>query len=439
MKKFILFILLILCISPASYGSEIKKISLQEALDMAVENNIDYQASKMDIDIAENKVKASNRLQNPQINSFFNIGDIGKGNPQTAGLLETVEIAKRDARKKLALSNLELTKQNLDYIKFDLKMDVREAYINLVLAKEILLVLESRQRLIQDLLEIAQKRVAAGEVEEVDVIQTEIALNQLVIQVNTQKANVKSAMYDFNKAINIKNEGTIKYDAQDDNFSDKDDFIALLSPKPRDKLPPFEVIMNKSLQNRYDIKIAKQEIDVAKKNLVYVERQRVPDIELQGGYGFMTRGMSETGRYMDGAYAGASIVNIPLFYTFKPEIQNAKMQVDQAELKYTSVENKAINDLHSAYEKFLTAKINLNYYNDNLLKNSNELIKVAKKNYAQGKSSLTTLIVMEQSYRSIVAGYTYALADYYKCWIEFLREVNVENFNLKEDSDDESL
>ena len=433
MKKFIL-ILLILLICPSVYAGEIKKISLQEALDMAVENNIDYQASKMDIGIAENKVKASNRLQNPQINTFFNIGDIGRGNPQTAGLSETVEIAKRDARKKLALANLELTKQNLDYIKFDLKMDVREAYVNLVLAKEILNVLQSRQKLIQDLLEIAKKRVAAGEVEEVDVIQTEIALNQLVIQVNTQKANVKSAMFDFNKAINIKNEGSIKYDALDDNFSDKDDFIALLSPKPRDKLPPFELIMENSLKNRYDIRIAKQEIDVAKKNLVYVARQRIPDIELQGGYGFMTKGMSESGAYMNGAYAGANIVNIPLFYTFKPEIQNAKMQVNQAELKYTSVENKAVNDLHSAYEKFLTAKLNLNYYNDNLLKNSNELIKVAKKNYAQGKSSLTTLIVMEQSYRSIVAGYTYALADYYNCWIDFLREVNVENFDLKEES-----
>ena len=433
MKKFVL-ILLILLICPAGYAGEIKKISLQEALDIAVENNIDYQASKMDIGIAENKVKASNRLQNPQVNSFFNIGDIGRGNPQTAGLSETVEIAKRDARKKLAMANLELTRQNLDYIKFDLKMDVREAYVNLVLTKEILLVLESRQRLLQDLLEIAKKRVAAGEVEEVDVIQTEIALNQLVIQVNTQKANVKSAMFDFNKAINIKNEGSIKYDALDDNFSDKDDFIALLSPKPRDKLPPFELIMESSLKNRYDIKIAKQQIDVARKNLVYVTRQRVPDIELMGGYGFMTKGMSETGAYMNGAYAGANIVNIPLFYTFKPEIQNARMQINQAELKYTSVENKAINDLHSAYEKFLTAKLNLNYYNDNLLKNSNELIKVAKKNYAQGKSSLTTLIVMEQSYRSIVAGYTYALADYYNCWIDFLREVNVENFDLKEES-----
>lgn len=434
MKKFLIFIFILLICPSCFAQQELKKISLQEALDIALENNIDYQASKMNVGIAENKVKESNRLQNPEINTFFNIGEIGKGEPQATGISEKIEIAKRDARKKLAQSNLELTKQNLEYTEFDLKMDVREAYVNLVAAKEILIVLEQRQKLLNDLLTIAKKRVAAGEVEEIDVIQTEIALNQLVIQVNTQKANVKSAMYNFNKVINVNNKTSIKYDAEDDNFSDKEDFIALLSPKPMDKLPSFDEISQNSLKNRYDIKIAQQEIDVAKKNLIYISRQRIPDIELQGGYSFITRGMSDSGRSISGAYAGANIVNIPLFYSYKPEIQNAKMQVDQAELHYISLQNKAINDLNSAYEKFVTAKINLNYYNDNLLKNSNELIKVAKKNYATGKSSLTTLIVMEQSYRSIVAGYTYALADYYKCWIDFLREVNVENFDLNEES-----
>lgn len=434
MKKFIVLMLILLTCPPSFSDETIKKISLKEALDIAIENNIDYQASKMNIDIAANKVKVSNRLQNPEIQTRFNMGGIASGEPQTTGLSEKIEIAKRDARKKLAQANLDLEKQNLNYTEFDLKMDVREAYVNLVAAKEILIVLEERRKLLNDLLSIAKKRVAAGEVEEIDVIQTEIALNQLVIQVNTQKAGVKSAMYDFNKAININNKNNIKYDAQDDNFSDKDDFIALLSPKPLDKLPSFSSIMQNSLKNRYDIKIAKQEIDVARKNLVYVTRQRIPDVEIQGGYGFITRGMSDSGSAVNGAYAGANIINIPLFYAYKPEIQNAQMQINQAELKYMSVQNKAVNDLNGAYEKFVTAQINLNYYNNNLLKNSNELIRVAKKNYASGKSTLTTLIVMEQSYRSIVAGYTYALADYYKCWIDFLREVNVENFDLNEES-----
>lgn len=44
---------------------------------------------------------------------------------------------------------------------------------------------------------------------------------------------------------------------------------------------------------------------------------------------------------------------------------------------------------------------------------------------------------MKQSYRSIIVGYTYALADYYNSWTNFLREVNDENFDLPEEEVEE--
>ena len=60
MKKFIVLMLILLTCPPSFSDETIKKISLKEALDIAIENNIDYQASKMNIDIAANKVKVSN-------------------------------------------------------------------------------------------------------------------------------------------------------------------------------------------------------------------------------------------------------------------------------------------------------------------------------------------------------------------------------------------
>ena len=40
---------------------------------------------------------------------------------------------------------------------------------------------------------------------------------------------------------------------------------------------------------------------------------------------------------------------------------------------------------------------------------------------------------MEESYRMISVAYTYALADYYNAWNEFIREVNNENFTIEEE------
>ena len=39
---------------------------------------------------------------------------------------------------------------------------------------------------------------------------------------------------------------------------------------------------------------------------------------------------------------------------------------------------------------------------------------------------------MKQSYKSIIIGYTQALAEYYNSWTNFLREVNNEDFNIIE-------
>ena len=108
----------------------------------------------------------------------------------------------------------------------------------------------------------------------------------------------------------------------------------------------------------------------------------------------------------------------------------------QAELNYNSVRNKAIKDVSAAYEKFLTAVENLNYYEQKIVKDSEELIEISKNSYEEGKSDITSLIVMKQSYRSIIVGYTYALADYYNSWTNFLREVNDEEFDLPEDDGD---
>lgn len=429
MKKIIAVLILCMISQVSTFGIEdVKKVYLQGAINAALENNLDLQVAKLNVNIAQNDIKSANRLQNPSFDVFYNYGASGWTEPRQLGLSQTVEIAKRRARKQLAQSNLKLVKTNVDYTSFDLKMDVREAYINLVATKSILETLRQQQHLQEDLLSIAQKRVQAGKVPEIDVIQAEIALNQMITQVNTAKVNVKNALFAFNKIIN--DPKSITYDSMDNIFSEENNFAEMLTPPPTTKFPPLNEIMSKALKNRYDIQIAKQEIDVAEKNLTVIARQKIPDISLSGGYAYQMPKHTDDGRFNSGGYIGASLVNIPLFYNYSPEIQNATVKLQQAELKYQSVQNKAEKDIGAAYDKFLTAAENLNYYESKILVSSEQLIDISKNAYESGKSDITALIVMKQSYKSIIVGYTYALAEYYNSWTNFLREVNDESFNL---------
>lgn len=416
-----------------AFAQGYKKISLDDAIKMGASNNLDIKNAKLDVEIAKNNIKAANRLQNPSINTFFNLGNAGHGNPQEIGLSQTIEILKRDPRKKLAKSNLDLTNQNVEFTKFDRRMDIRESYVDLVASKTILIALEEQHKLLQELLNIAQKRFDAGASPEMEVIQAKIAMNQMVTQINTAKVNVKTARFEFNKALNIKLDSPVLYDAQEEVLPQDVSFIELFTPSPNKTLPAFSEISELALNNRYDIKIAKQQIDVSQKNLTLVLRQLVPDVAVQGGYLYQGSQSSGTGQFLNGAYVGASLVNIPLLYSYRPEIKNAKLQIEQSQLNYNSVHNKATQTLDEAYESFATAQMNLNFYNDNLLKDSSEMIRLSKRSYQVGKANLTTLIVMQQYYRSIVVGYTQALTNYYDCWIDFLREVNNEEFMLHEE------
>ena len=434
------FILLLIFLLAAPFQSfadpvQIKKITLTDAIDLALSNNLDLQSERINVELAKNNVKTANRLQNPEINIFYNFGAAGRGNPQQIGATELIEIAKRGPRKKLAQANLYKKDLDVKLREFELEMDVRETYVDLVGLKTVLGCLYDQKKLLNDFLALSQKRHNAGEVQETDVIQTQISINQLETQINSARTAVQAARNDFNKALNVKQDNPqVVYDAFEDELPGETVFIALKTPDFNLKMPPFEKIADRALEKRLDIKLAKQEIEVAKKNLVVVSRQRVPDIELMGGYGYQPHGHSDTGEFRAGAYAGANLNNIPLLYSFKPEIKNAQLQVVQAQTNYESAKNKAIKEMNSAYEQFLSSRTNLLFYKQKLIKDSEKLINISKKNYFEGKTDLTSLVVMEQSYKEIVVGYIQALTDYYTDWIDFLRTVNSEDFDLFDES-----
>lgn len=402
-----------------------EKIPMPNAIDYALSHNLDIKGNRINTEIAKNNIKTANRLKNPSFTGFYNFGRAATDNPDYFGMVFPIEIAKRGARKNLAKSNLELTKGNIALAEFYLRMDVRQAYVDLVAAKSDLKILNDQKKLLQELVDIAQKKYNVGAVPEMDVIHAKMTMNQLLIQVNTANTMVYVARYNFNKLLNSQH-----YDSQEDYLPEQNGFISMLTPKPFDKMPEFNEIAALAVQKRIDLKNAQKEIDVAQKNLITVIRQRIPDIEIGGGYMFVPQALATDKHYSQGVYAMGNITNIPLLYQYTPEIRNAKLQVEQKQLAYESLKNKAIMNLHSAYDEFNTAQDNLNYYNDILLAETKQFLNMAKRSYIVGKTNMTDFIFVEQSFKAIMMGYTMALAQYYDTWVNVLKEVNDEELSL---------
>ncbi len=430
MKKFFLILGIFFLVNMSCFAQEqtvSNELSLQEAIDLSLSKNLNVQNTRLNVDRAKNDIKIANRLQNPSLETYNNIGAAGRGNAQELGVSQVIEIGKRGARKKLAKLNFSLSQDKLKFSEFNLRMDIRQAYVQLVAAKSALKILQEQQHFLEELLKIAQKRYNEGAAPEMDVIHAKITLNQLITEVNTARTDVVEAKLHFNKVLNLKDDKTL-YDTKEDYLPVQNEFVFLLTPKPKNQMPKFENISNLVSSKRLDIKIANQEVDAARKNLSVVMRQRIPDLTVGGGYIFVPKSQSDSGHLDSGIYLAGGIVNIPLLYNYSPEIKNAKIQLEQAILARDSLQNTALKDAQASYEKFVTAKLNLNYYNNQLLADSSKFLKMSQKSYENGKTNLTDLIFIEQSYQSIMLGYTNALADYYNYWIDFLKQVNDEGF-----------
>lgn len=414
----------------ASSSQSGNKLNIHEAIELAVEKNVDLNQIRKDYEIAKNNVKIANRLQNPSFEMDYGIGNTNKGNPQQIGISQLIEIGKRSPRKKKAQVELLLSDDIIKAAEFEVKMDVREAFIRLAAAKSKLKNIHDQKEIILKLVSISETKIEPN-TPDMDIMPSKIVLNQFILKENNARAAVLAAKYDFNKALNINRsqEDNTFFDIEDDDLQD-DGFVSHLTPSPKSVMPKFDDVASSAYKKRYDLKIAKNEIEAAKKNLDIIIRQRIPDIELGGGYAYMSSYQNEGNGMISGAYAKANLVNLPLLYNYSPEIKNAKLQLEQAQLRYESTKNKATSNLMSAYEKFIIAQKNLNYYNSDLISNSKEILKIAAQNYAQEKSDVTSLVFVQQSYSEIMDAYIDSLCNYYISWINFLREYNDETLDM---------
>ena len=394
-------------------ASVLHKISLEDAINMALEGNIELQEQRKNLGISEFSVDKANALKNPQLQSNVLMGPIARGNSSQIGLMLPIEINKRGERKKAALAQLQYTDNKIKDYEFKLKLRVRTAYFNLLVAKSELKILEERKELLEELLEITKQKEKTEPNYEINILQADMRLKKLLVQINRIKANIKTAQYNFNKTLNLANNSSL-YDSKEDSIFGQEFFTNL-------ELPAYEDLELIAFNNRYDIKMAESKIEKAKKDLSVTAKQRIPDLYIAGGYAFAQDGTS-------GAYVGAGI-DIPALYLYTPEIESAKLELDKAQLEYNSIINITKNIIHTNHDKFIMAQENIEHYKD-ILEESNRILNLSKQQYKKGQTSLTNLIIIEHSHQELLKEFIDAMKEYYNAYISLLQELGLDNLTI---------
>ena len=425
MKKFFYIALIFLLQTSLCFAIvENKNISLKDAIDITLKNNPDVQIEKLEVEIQKNKIKSSNALLNPTLGTFQNIGDSGRGNPQQIGMDVVVEVLKRSKRKKYAKSNHRASQNKEEHLKQLLIYNVKKAYLDLLLAKTNYKILTEQKKLAQELLSNLEESYKQNKTPKTQIIEAKISLNRLILYMNIAKSEVVFSQNRFNSILNTKE---FNYDTKEQMLSEN--YSDLFAFSPLDFEINFERIKNYALNNRQDLKNAYENIQMAQHYLAIEKSKLIPDLQVAGGWGYITKGMSEYERFQTGAFAEVNLVNLPLFYQYKPEIQNAKLQIEQAKLRYEDIKIDVIRDLTDAYERYTIAKDNLNYYNSELLVNSKELLDESLKSLKNNEIELTTFLVSKKLSLELILGYYQALGEYYMSCAELIKETGIQDFD----------
>ena len=410
MKKIIVLIISFLLFTLPSFA-EIKKISMDEAVDLALENNLALKAKRKEAEILKQDIKISNALKNPQFQSNFLMGRVTRGNSSQFGLAVPIEIAKRGPRKKVAEAKLSLVENEIRKAEHDLKIEVMESYFNVLYLKSVVLIMQDRMELLNDMHNIAQNKSKNANYK-IDLLQSEIRCKKQAIQLNQARANLLSAQFHLNDILNLEDTTNMYDTAETSLFND----VAILDIN----LPEYDLLENVALVCSYSLRIANSNLDVYAKELTVAKHKVIPDLTISGGYAYQTA--HQTGNHaLPGAYVGA-FFDIPILYSYRPDVKKSEVILERAELDKKSFENRLKISLKQGYNDFKYAKENMLYYKD-ILSLSDEILKMSKQRYQKGETSLLNLMYIENSHQNILNEYINAMEVYYMAYLTLMHNV----------------
>ncbi|MCM1010744.1 MAG: TolC family protein [Fusobacterium sp.] len=390
--------------------ADVVRLTLDEAIDMAMTYNLDLQAKRKELGVAKEDIKIANRLQNPRVVGNFLIGKVRLGNSSQVGLDLPVEFMKRGPRKKVAKAKYSIAQNKIREYEHDLKIDVMRAYFEVLYLKSVVSIMNDRKLLFEEMANVAKTKSPNTDNYKIDVLQSDIRYKRLLIELNQAKANLLSAQFHLNKVINMEKTENM-YDATETSLFADDLSILSIS------LLPYEIIEKIAMKYSYSLRIADFDIKRAEAEVSVAKSQRIPNFNVGGGFAWQAtyRGQGDN---WPGAFVGASL-DVPMLYFYGPDVRKANLILEKSKMDKASFENKLKIALKQDYNNFKYAKENMEYYRE-IMQESRDILEMSKERFSRGKTTFLNLLIIENSHQQTLQEYLKAMGLYYSAYLNLM-------------------
>ncbi|OHB97136.1 MAG: hypothetical protein A2W74_01550, partial [Planctomycetes bacterium RIFCSPLOWO2_12_38_17] len=345
-----------------------KKISLEEALKIAIEKNPQLQSTRDQVDAAIGSLRQSKLYPNPVLELLAEEmpnSEVGLNQSQNlVGITQPIITGgKRGLGIKVNEKSKEKNEFERDAVLLNVIADTKKAFYKVIGDQEGLAIAKKVEEIAKGIYESEKARFEAGEVAITNVLRAEVELSKARNLVSNAEGNLQNSIKELQTVMGIPEEII-------DGSTGK-----LLSRPAELSLPELELKMN---NNQPFLKASKKNIEIAETQLSLEKRQVIPDINLSAGYKRLTQ------ENVDTVQMGVEIP-APFFNRNQGNIQKGKALSRKAKSENLSVYNDLLFQLKKNFNSYNVERKRVIEYRDKILPKAEESLKLITRGYKEGE------------------------------------------------------
>lgn len=399
-----------LILASAALGQPLPKLTLEQAVAEAMDRNQALLAEKSNIEIARARQITAGLRPNPVVTAstqtlnlfgapYSPDSPLGP-NQFTLHTDLTLETAgKRQRRIGLAGEDLALSEAAFRESLRQLISEIRSSYVDVQLARESLALARQTLESFQKLVSINEARLNAGDLAEVELERSRVALLQVSAAEQQARLRLEEAKARLRLGLGRK-EDSGDFDVEE-AFRD--------GPAPAD---PSEALA-RALRQRPDLQAQRISVARAEADFRLQRANARPDYTVG----------AEVSRQWVAGIAGNSMgfsvsVPLPVFNRNQGEIARAERETEQARRRLAAAELAVRTGVATAYQRCLSHGELVRRIEADMLARARRVLATTRYSYERGEASLVELLDAQRAFNEAMQTYNEARANYARSLLE---------------------
>jgi cobalt-zinc-cadmium efflux system outer membrane protein len=345
---------------------------------------------------------------NPTFSTGYSADITGKHMPTTLApsIAQTVVLGRKiSARSEVADRAYEQAAAQYDDFGRTLRASAANAYVDALVAE-----LEAERRgqsaeAVDQLAAANQARFSAGEIGEVDLLQSRVERLRFRADFLGAESNRRQALLALSLFMGIRGSDTI--------------YVPTPYRAVATRVFELHALIDTALLRRPDVIAARRAADVANAGVRLAHANRVSDVDL--GFSMLRSSASDNSIAPSPTWQAASAsltFSLPLTNLVnKGDLSVARYAVDQSQHALVAAEVRAENEVRQAHARYALAAERLNAYSGELLSDADRVLTARTYSYRRGAASLTDVLIAQEAANDVYLAYYDALGEYLKSLI----------------------